>query len=87
MQANEGGADRATRVVVGIIALIVAFVVLDAMAGAILGIVVAVVGGIMVLTGFCGFCPAYKIVGLSTCKKKSCCGCGTGSCKSEAETE
>ncbi len=85
MQANEGGADRAARVVLGIVVLVVAFVVLDAMAGAIFGIVVAVVGAIMVLTGLCGFCPAYKLVGLSTCKKKECCGCGTGSCKSEGE--
>ena len=88
MKANESGADRATRVVVGIIALIVAFVVLDVMSGAVLGIIVAAAGGIMILTGFCGFCPAYKLVGLSTCKKQSCCGCGTGSCKSkEAEAE
>ncbi len=78
MKSNESGADRATRVVVGIIALIVAFVVLDAMDGAILGIIVAVVGGIMVLTGAVGFCPAYRLVGLSTCKKECCgnsCGC------------
>lgn len=87
MQANEGCADRATRVILGIIALVVGFMVLEAMSGAILGIVVAVVGVILVLTGFVGFCPAYKILGLSSCKKKACCGCGTGSCKSEAENE
>ncbi len=84
MKPNENGTDRATRVVLGIIALVVAFAVLDVLSGAILGIIVAVLGGIMILTGACGFCPAYSIIGISTCKK-SCCGCGTGSCKTEDE--
>ncbi len=87
MKPNESGADRATRVVVGIIALILAFVVLGAMDANITGIIVAVIGGIMVLTGAVGYCPAYSLVGLSTCKKKQCCGCGTGSCKSETKAE
>jgi len=76
MKANESGADRATRVVVGVIALIVAFVGLDVMSGTVLGIIVAAAGVIMILTGFIGFCPAYKLVGLSTCKKTGCCGGG-----------
>ena len=87
MKSNEGGADRATRVVVGVIALILAFAVLGVMDANITGIIVAVIGGIMILTGAIGFCPAYSLVGLSTCKKKQCCGCGTGSCKTEDETD
>lgn len=69
MKANEGGADRAVRVVVGLIAMIAAFMWLDALDGAILGIVVGVVGVVMILTGIVGFCPAYKLIGASTCKK------------------
>lgn len=78
MKTNESCADRGVRVVVGIIALVASFMWLGLMDANILGIIVAVVGGIMVLTGACGFCPAYKIVGLSTCKKECCgnsCGC------------
>jgi Inner membrane protein YgaP-like, transmembrane domain len=74
MKANENGADRAVRVILGIVALVVSYTSLGVMDGAILGIVVAAVGVILVLTGLVGFCPAYKLVGLSTCKSGECCG-------------
>ena len=82
MKSNENGIDRIIRIVAGIAALAAAFVSLGVMNGNILGIVVAAVGAILLVTGFVGFCPAYRIVGMSTCKKE-CCGCGTGECKSE----
>ena len=78
MKSNEGGADRAVRVVLGVVALVASYMWLGVMDAEIIGIVVAAVGVIFILTGFCGFCPAYKIVGLSTCKKECCgdsCGC------------
>jgi len=79
MKSNESGADRAVRVVLGIVALIASFMWLGVMDGNILGIIVAIVGVVMLLTGLVGFCPAYKLVGLSTCKKE-CCG---DSCESK----
>ena len=78
MKSNESGADRAIRGVVGVIALAFAFTMLGAMDGNILGIIIAAFGTIAVLTGIVGFCPAYRLVGLSTCKKECCddsCGC------------
>lgn len=79
MKSNESAADRAIRAIVGIIALALAFTMFGAMDGNVLGIVVAVVGAIALLTSICGFCPAYRLVGLSTCKKEGCsgdsCGC------------
>ncbi len=78
MKSNESGADRALRVVLGIVALISSYMWLGVMGAEILGIVVAAVGVIFVVTGIVGFCPAYKICGLSTCKKECCgdtCGC------------
>jgi len=78
MKSNENGIDRAIRIILGIAALAVAFMTLGVMDGEILGIIVAVVGAILLLTGFVGFCPAYRLVGLSTCKKGSCgdsCNC------------
>jgi len=74
MKANENGADRAVRVVLGIAALVVSYTSMGVMDGAILGIILAAVGAILVLTGFVGFCPAYKLIGLSTCKSGKCCG-------------
>ena len=76
MKSNESAADRGIRVVIGIVALVLAFMMFGAMDGEILGIVVAAVGVIAVLTGVVGFCPAYRLVGLSTCKKEGCCGGG-----------
>lgn len=78
MKSNENGIERIIRVILGIVALAAAFMTLGVMDGAILGIVVAVVGVVLLLTGTCGFCPAYRLIGISTCKKGSCgdsCGC------------
>jgi len=83
MKANENGADRAVRVILGIVALVVSYTSLGVMDGEILGIVVAAVGVILVLTGFVGFCPAYKLVGLSTCKNDACCGGESCGCSKE----
>ena len=86
MKANENGVDRTVRILLGIIALAASYQWLSVMDGNIWGIVVAALGAIMLITGFVGFCPCYAIFGMGSCKD-TCCGCGTGSCKSEAETE
>lgn len=70
MKANEGKADRAVRVVLGLIAIVAAYMWLGLADGGILGILV---GAVMLLTGFVGYCPAYRLIGMSTCKK-GCCG-------------
>jgi len=78
MKANENGTDRAVRIVLGIIALVASYMWLGVMEAQVLGIIVAAIGVIMLFTGFVGFCPAYKLCGMSTCKKECCgdsCGC------------
>ena len=70
MKANEGGIDRAVRVLVGIGLLGAAFLKLGVMDGALLGIVVAGVGAVALVTGVVGFCPAYMLLGLKTCPLK-----------------
>ena len=65
---NEGTVDRALRVVLGIVALVLAFMSFGVLDGNVLGIIVAAIGAVLVLTGFAGFCPAYRIVGIRTCK-------------------
>ncbi|GAB4520331.1 MAG: hypothetical protein Tsb0013_23980 [Phycisphaerales bacterium] len=67
---NESNADRAVRAIAGIALLLVAFLALDVTAGALWGIVAAIVGAVLLVTGAVGFCPAYRLVGLSTCKVK-----------------
>jgi len=68
MQANENTVDRALRFILGIAAIVAAFVWLGIMEGAIVGIVVALVGLVLTCTGLCGFCPGYRLIGVSTCK-------------------
>jgi hypothetical protein len=63
MSTNESTLDRIIRGVVGAIALVVAVVV---GVGSVGGILLVVVGGILVVTAAVGFCPLYRILGLST---------------------
>lgn len=65
MSTNESTLDRIIRGVVGAIALIIAVVV---GMGSVGGILLVVVGGILVVTAAVGFCPLYRILGLSTAR-------------------
>ena len=65
MTTNESTLDRIIRAVVGVVALVVAVVV---GMGSVGGILLVVVGGILVVTAAVGFCPLYRILGLSTAK-------------------
>ncbi|MFZ2873746.1 MAG: DUF2892 domain-containing protein [Phycisphaerales bacterium] len=65
---NVGGADRAVRLVIGIVALVLAFTMLGVTGGAAMGIAAAVVGAIMLLTAALGMCPLYLPLKLSTCR-------------------
>ena len=71
MKKNVGTVERAIRAIVGIVALIAAFTMLDVLAGATLGIVAVVVGVVMLGTAAIGWCPPYAIFGISTCSVKS----------------
>ena len=66
MARNVGTVDRALRALVGIVALLGAFVL-----GWFSGWMVwaaAVVGVIMLGTAAVGFCPLYRLIGLNTCR-------------------
>lgn len=56
---NEGVVDRSIRVVIGLVLLSLVFVGPQTPWGW--------VGLVPLLTGLIGFCPLYKIFGLSTC--------------------
>ena len=63
MTKNEGNVDRLVRGVVAIIALILAFAV---GIGSVAGVILALVAVVMAVTAVVGFCPLYRLIGLST---------------------
>ena len=65
MTTNESSIDRIIRLVIGIAALVGAFAVGF---GSVVGIILAVVGAVMLVTAAVGFCPLYRVFGISTCK-------------------
>lgn len=65
MKKNAGTADRAVRVVAGLVILSLYFVVEPAYRWW------ALVGLVPLLTGLLGWCPAYTLLGIRTCKAGS----------------
>lgn len=59
---NEGTVDRAVRVALGIVLLIVGFAVIGGTAGTVVGII----GLIPLLTGLVGWCPLYSVFKIDT---------------------
>ena len=57
---NEGTIDRALRVVIGLVLIALVFVGPKTAWGWI--------GLIPLVTGLVGFCPAYRLLGIRTCK-------------------
>lgn len=64
MQKNESNVDRIVRVVVAAAALVGAMAVGFGSVG---GIVLLAVAVIMAVTAAVGFCPLYRLIGVSTC--------------------
>ncbi|MEZ6164123.1 MAG: DUF2892 domain-containing protein [Phycisphaerales bacterium] len=71
MKPNENGIDRTLRLILGVVLLIASYMWLGVAAGEITGIIAAVIGAVMLITGLVGFCPAYRLVGMSTCKVRT----------------
>ena len=65
MKINESGLDRVIRVIAGLALLVLFF---TNVIGGTLGIVLAVIGGILIITGAVGFCPLYALLKLHTNK-------------------
>lgn len=65
MMKNESSIDRLVRVVVAVVAIVIAFVV---GAGSVLGIILFVVAAIMLITASLGYCPVYRLIGFRTKK-------------------
>ncbi len=59
MTTNEGTLDRAVRVVAGLAILSLTVIGPQSLWG--------LIGAVPLLTGIFGFCPAYRLLGISTC--------------------
>jgi len=64
MKKNMGSADRIIRI---IIAAIVGVLYFTGTVTGVLGIVLLVLAGVFLLTGFVSFCPIYAIFGIRSC--------------------
>ena len=64
MTANVGSTDKIVRLVLALVAFGFALV---AGIGTALGIVLLLVGVVLAATAFSGFCPIYRVLGMSTC--------------------
>jgi len=63
---NMGSTDRIIRAIVGIAALLVAFL----WAGGVVQVILWIIGAILLITAIAGFCPIYAPFKFSTKKKK-----------------
>jgi Inner membrane protein YgaP-like, transmembrane domain len=68
MNANVGNPDKIARIVLGLVAAVVAFAV---GAGSVLGIVLLVVAAVLIVTALTGFCPLYRVLHISTDKARA----------------
>ena len=66
MKNNTSGADRIIRIILAI--ALGALYFTNTVTGT-LGIILLVVGIVFLFTAFVGFCPIYKLLGISTNKK------------------
>lgn len=66
LQKNEHNTDRLVRALIGVVLTAVGLLVTTGIAS----IVLYVLAAIMFVTALLGFCPIYKIFGLSTCPMK-----------------
>ena len=65
MYANVGSADRLIRIILGLVLIALAFVLAWGTLGT---IVSALIGAVLVITALVRFCPAYRLLGIHTCK-------------------
>ena len=68
MTANVGSTDKIVRLVLALVAFGFAFVT---GIGTVIGIVLLVVGVVLAATALTGFCPIYRVFGMSTCPVRS----------------
>lgn len=69
MTANMSNLDRGIRLVVGIVLIALALGLHDAGNAPASGLWWGWIGVIPLVTAFIGWCPLYRVLGISTCKR------------------
>ena len=67
MKKNMGNTDRVIRI---LLAAIFGYVYFTGIVTGITGLILAILGGVFVLTSLVGFCPLYTLFGFNTCGMK-----------------
>lgn len=67
MKKNVGNIDKWVRILIAVAVAVVLGMKVVALAST-LGIILAIVGAIMLITALVGTCPLYMPFGISTCK-------------------
>lgn len=67
MKKNMGNTDKIIRFILAILFSILYFT--NTISGT-AGIILLILGGVFIFTGFINFCPLYLPFGINTCKKK-----------------
>jgi hypothetical protein len=67
---NEGILDRIVRVTLGMVLLPAGLFLLGGLQGSVLGLLIAGLGVLGLVTGLTGFCPLYVPFGISTLEKE-----------------
>ncbi|WP_109434307.1 MULTISPECIES: YgaP family membrane protein [Aquimarina] len=68
MRKNLGKIDAIIRIILGVV---LAYLFYNNFISDTLGIVLLSVSGVLVITGFMGWCPLYKLFGIASCKVKN----------------
>ncbi|WP_299431264.1 DUF2892 domain-containing protein [uncultured Aquimarina sp.] len=68
MKKNLGKIDSAIRIIIGVV---LAYLFYNNYIADTLGIVLLSLSGVLVITGFIGWCPLYRLLGLKTCQIKN----------------
>ena len=68
MKTNMGGTDKAIRLLIAVILVLLYF--LGQIEG-VIGIIALVMAAVFTLTSVISFCPLYTAFGIKTCKTKS----------------
>jgi Protein of unknown function (DUF2892) len=67
MEKNVSGVDKVVRILAAVVVLVLYF---TSVISGTLAIILLILAGILVLTSVIGFCPLYRLIGLSTRKEE-----------------
>ena len=67
--ANVGNVDRIVRIIIGALLIALPYIYASEIwANGLIRWIVPIVGAVLVLTALVRFCPAYRLIGVNTCK-------------------